>query len=55
VLGKDVTDFEKLTHRLFFEDSNVKRFRTSVVMNRTKTGMTVPLECEMKETRRLSV
>jgi Lrp/AsnC family leucine-responsive transcriptional regulator len=52
VLGKDVADFERLTHRLFFEDSNVKRFRTSVVMNHTKTGMTVPLECEMKETRR---
>ena len=43
VLGKDVEDFERLTHRLFFEDSNVKRFRTSVVMSRTKTGMTVPL------------
>ena len=52
VLGKDVADFELLTRRLFFEDSNVKRFRTSVVMNHTKTGMTVPLECEMKETRR---
>ena len=46
VLGKDVEDFERLTHRLFFEDSNVKRFRTSVVMSRTKTGMTVPLECD---------
>jgi Lrp/AsnC family leucine-responsive transcriptional regulator len=44
VLGKDVADFERLTHRLFFEDSNVKRFRTSVVMSRTKTGMSVPLE-----------
>ena len=49
VLGKDVADFEKLTHRLFFEDSNVKHFRTSVVMNRTKTGMTVPIDCEAKE------
>lgn len=45
VLGKNVEDYEHLTRRLFFEDSNVKRFRTSVVMNRTKTGMTVPLEC----------
>ena len=45
VLGKDVEDYEHLTRRLFFEDSNVKRFRTSVVMNRTKTGLTVPLEC----------
>ena len=45
VLGRDVEDYEHLTRRLFFEDSNVKRFRTSVVMNRTKTGMNVPLEC----------
>lgn len=49
VLGKDIADFERLTHRLFFEDSNVKRFRTSVVMNRTKAGMTVPLESELQE------
>jgi|TARA_B110000259_G_C13870413_1_gene344599 Lrp/AsnC family leucine-responsive transcriptional regulator len=50
VLGKDVEDFERLTHRLFFEDNNVKRFRTSVVMSRTKTGMTVPLGCDIKPT-----
>jgi DNA-binding Lrp family transcriptional regulator len=49
VLGKDVEDFERLTHRLFFEDNNVKRFRTSVVMSRTKTGMSVPLGGEIKE------
>ena len=42
-LARNMADFEELTHRLFFDDTNVKRFRTSVVMNRTKTGMTVPL------------
>ena len=42
-LAKDMEDYEQLTHRLFFQDSNVKRFRTSVVMDRTKTGMNVPL------------
>jgi hypothetical protein len=36
-------DFELLTHRLFFGDSNVKRFRTSVVMGLTKVGLTVPI------------
>ncbi|SMX29241.1 Leucine-responsive regulatory protein [Pelagimonas phthalicica] len=39
----DMQDFEELTHRLFFENSNVRRFRTSVVMDRTKTGLTVPI------------
>jgi Lrp/AsnC family leucine-responsive transcriptional regulator len=48
VLGKDMADFERLTHRLFFEDTNVKRFSTSVVMSRTKAGMTVPLESEVQ-------
>ena len=43
VLAKSMQDFETLTHRLFFSDSNVKRFRTSVVMDRTKVGLTVPL------------
>jgi len=42
-LAKDMKDFEQLTHRLFFADANVKRFRTSVVMHRTKVGLSVPL------------
>lgn len=44
VLAKDMEDFEHLTHRLFFADQNIKHFRTSVVMSRTKVGLTVPLE-----------
>ena len=43
-LARDMEDYQLLTQRLFFEDSNVKRFRTSVVMDRTKTGLHVPLE-----------
>lgn len=42
-LARDMDDFERLTRRLFFDDNNVKRFRTSVVMGRTKVGLTVPL------------
>lgn len=42
-LAKDMQDFEELTNRLFFEDTNVKRFRTSVVMNRSKISLHVPL------------
>lgn len=37
--AKDMTDFEGLTQRLFFEDTNVRRFRTSVVMGRKKASM----------------
>ncbi|MFG1426250.1 Lrp/AsnC family transcriptional regulator [Roseixanthobacter glucoisosaccharinicivorans] len=39
-----MADYEDLTRRLFFENSNIKRFRTLVVMDRVKTGLTVPLE-----------
>ncbi len=42
-LAKNMKDYEELTQRLFFADSNVKRFRTCVVMDRTKVGMTVPV------------
>ena len=49
VLSKDMADFERLTHRLFFEDKNIKRFRTSVVMSRTKVGLTVPLASDASE------
>jgi len=43
VLVKDMEDYEKMTHRLFFADSNVKRFRTSIVMDQTKVSLDVPL------------
>lgn len=43
VLAKDMADFEVLTHRLFFQDANVKRFRTSVVMSRTKVALDIPI------------
>jgi DNA-binding Lrp family transcriptional regulator len=42
--SKDMEEFEELTHRLFFEDTNVRRFRTSVVMGRKKVGLGVFLE-----------
>ncbi|MES0879376.1 Lrp/AsnC family transcriptional regulator [Roseibium sp. SCP14] len=42
--ARDMQDFEQLTHRLFFNDGNVRRFRTSVVMDRSKVGLNVPCE-----------
>ncbi|MDU9005283.1 Lrp/AsnC family transcriptional regulator [Sedimentitalea todarodis] len=41
--AQDMQDFEALTHRLFFENSNVRRFRTSVTMERTKVGLNLPI------------
>ncbi|MFN3253742.1 Lrp/AsnC family transcriptional regulator [Roseibium album] len=42
-IAKDMAEFEALTHRLFFQNANVRRFRTSVVMGRKKIGLNVPL------------
>lgn len=41
---RDMEDFEDLTHVLFINNPNVKRFRTSVVMERTKVSLLVPLD-----------
>ncbi|MGO4451752.1 Lrp/AsnC family transcriptional regulator [Phyllobacterium sp. TAF24] len=43
VIVASMTEYEALTRRLFFGNHNVKRFRTVVVMDRVKTGMTIPL------------
>lgn len=45
-IARDMADFEALTQRLFFENNNVRRFRTSVVMRRRKVGLTVPLDVD---------
>lgn len=42
-LAKDMKEYQKLIQKLFFDDTNVKRFRTSVVMDRTKVGLFVPV------------
>jgi Lrp/AsnC family transcriptional regulator, leucine-responsive regulatory protein len=43
-LARDMDNYQELTHRLFFDDSNVKRFRTSVVMDRSKVSLDVPMD-----------
>jgi len=38
-----MSDYEALTRRLFFDNPNVKRFRTLVVMDRVKVNLAVPI------------
>lgn len=42
-VAQDMKDYEDLTRRLFFDNSNVRRFRTSVAMDRTKIGLELPI------------
>lgn len=44
VLARDVEHFEEISRELFSADPHVRRYRTSVVMDRVKTGQTIPLE-----------
>lgn len=44
VLARDVEHFEEISRRLFSADPQVRRYRTSVVMDRVKTGQTIPIE-----------
>lgn len=43
IVVPSMTAYEALTRRLFFSNNNVKRFRTFVVMDRVKVGLTVPV------------
>ncbi len=41
--ARDMADYEAFTRRHFFDEENVARFRTSAVMERVKTGFTMPV------------
>lgn len=41
-VARDMDDFEALTRKLFFDDPNVRRFRTSVAMGKAFRSLTVP-------------
>jgi DNA-binding Lrp family transcriptional regulator len=45
-VAADMAAFEELTRRLFVGDDNVRRFRTSVVLSRTKVGLTLPIDAD---------
>lgn len=40
---RSMSDYEALTRTLFFENNNVKHFRTFVAMDRVKVGLSIPL------------
>lgn len=44
VVARDMDDFERIAGRLFQQDANVRRFRTSVVMGQSKVGLSVPVK-----------
>ena len=43
VTAKDMADYERLIRRAFFDDPNIQRFHTAVVMDTVKRGLAMPL------------
>lgn len=43
VVAKDITDYEAFTHRFFFSDKNVRKFRTSIVVSTVKATLELPV------------
>jgi Lrp/AsnC family transcriptional regulator, leucine-responsive regulatory protein len=39
----DMSEYERLTRELFFAEGNIKRFKTMVVMERSKQTLAVPI------------
>ncbi|GGF09035.1 ArsR family transcriptional regulator [Aliidongia dinghuensis] len=43
VTARDMADFEAFTRRLLFDNPNIRRFTTNVVLSRDKVGSVVPV------------
>jgi Lrp/AsnC family leucine-responsive transcriptional regulator len=46
VSAKDMTDYEEISRRLFMDNPNVRRYKSSLVIRRIKYGMTIPIEID---------
>jgi len=43
VLVKDMNDYDRFSRQVFVENPNIRRFATSVVVDRVKASLSVPL------------
>ncbi len=43
VTAADMADYEAFTHRFFFADRNVRKFRTSIVVSTEKATSELPI------------
>ena len=46
ITAKDMQEYEIISRRLFMENPNVRRYKTSIVVRRVKSGLMVPLTPE---------
>lgn len=44
ITARSMEDYEQFTRRFFYENPNIKGFKTMVVVDRVKVGFAVPIE-----------
>ncbi|MFB9123753.1 Lrp/AsnC family transcriptional regulator [Paraburkholderia dipogonis] len=44
VTAKNMEDYEKFTRKFFYENPDIKGFKTMVIMDRVKVGFSVPID-----------
>jgi Lrp/AsnC family leucine-responsive transcriptional regulator len=44
ITSKDMEEYEQFTRRFFYQNQDIKGFKTLVIMDRVKTGFFVPVE-----------
>ena len=44
VTARDLEDYEAFTRRFFYENPHIKAFKTSVVIDRLKVGLALPIQ-----------
>ncbi|WP_369726291.1 Lrp/AsnC family transcriptional regulator [Bradyrhizobium sp. LLZ17] len=49
ISARTMEDYEQFTRRFFYENSDIKGFKTMVVMDRVKAGFAVPVEIPHEE------
>jgi Lrp/AsnC family leucine-responsive transcriptional regulator len=49
VTARDMEDYEKFTRRFFYENPDIKGFKTLVVMDRVKVGFSLPISITSPE------
>jgi Lrp/AsnC family leucine-responsive transcriptional regulator len=52
ITARDMEDYEQFTRRFFYENPDIKGFKTLVIMDRVKVGFALPLEEEHKRRAR---
>lgn len=46
ITSKDMEDYERFTRKFFYENLDIKHFKTLVVMDRVKAGFELPIDIE---------